>query len=157
MTPPEELYSAPWKTTSFGDPKFVWFNTLNASARNCKFNPSLILTLFNSEVSNVNRPGPRKEPRPTFPKVPCSGSIKALGSYHWSGVPTIAFPLKSGFQLGTSDWLASPVPEILEPASGVKGNPLAARTLPFHCQPPISLSTAPVAPLPKRCPFPNGN
>src|SRR5437867_11409558 len=69
MTPPEELYSAPWKTTSFGDPKFVWFNTLNTSARNCKFNPSLILTLFNSEVSTVNRPGPRNGLRPTFPKV----------------------------------------------------------------------------------------
>src|SRR2546426_1094495 len=54
----------------------------------------------------------------------------------------MTFPLKSGFQLGTSDWLASPVPEVLEPARGVKGNPLASRTLPFHCQPPISLFNA---------------
>ena len=32
-------------------------------------------------------------------------------------------PLKFGFQLGTSDWLESPVPEGLEPTRGVKGNP----------------------------------
>ena len=79
-----------------------------------------------------------------------------IGSKYRSGVPKITGPLKFGFQLGTSELLASPVPVILEPASGVKGNPPAALRLPFHCQPPISLSRTPL-PLPKRCPFPNGN
>src|SRR5207247_6201238 len=45
----------------------------------------------------------------------------------------------------------------VRPAKGVKGNPLAALKPVFHCQPPISLSMTPVAPLAKRCPFPNGN
>src|SRR5207249_1418974 len=40
-------------------------------------------------------------------------------------------PLKSGFQFGTSELLGSPVPEVLEPVSGVKGNPPATRRLPL--------------------------
>src|SRR5262249_29470253 len=109
------------------------------------------------DVSTLNRPGPRSEPRATFPKVPWVGNTKALGSKNRSGVPKITGPLKFGFQFGTSELLESPVPETLEPASGVKGNPPAIRVLAFDCQPPISLSTTPVAPLPKCCPFPNGN
>src|SRR5262245_55938584 len=130
---------------------------LNASARNCTFNPSLTLILFNNDVSTLNRPGPRSDPRATFPKVPWVGSTNALGSNQRSGVPKITFPLKFGFQFGTSELLASPVPEVLEPVNGVNGNPPETRTLPFHCQPPISLSTTPVAPLAKRCPLPKGN
>src|SRR2546429_3257453 len=51
------------------------------------------------------------------------------------------FPYTTLFR--SSELLASPVPVTLEPASGVKGNPPAALRLPFHCQPPISLSRTP--------------
>src|SRR5437773_10937607 len=102
-------------------------------------------------------PGPRSDPRATFPKVPWVGRTKALGSKNRSGVPKITGPLKFGFQFGTSELLESPVPEVFEQASDVKGHPPASLTPVFHCEPLISLSTTLVAPLRKVCPFPNGN
>src|ERR1019366_3899236 len=106
---------------------------LKTSARNCKFHLSLMLNFLNREVSNSVRPGPVNDPRDTFPKVPGVCSTKAVGLYHWVTFPTITGPLKVGFRLGTSEVLGSPVPEIFEPASGVKGKPLWAVRMPFHC------------------------
>src|SRR5579871_3350839 len=105
----------------------------------------------------LNSPGPRRDPRDTFPNVPARGILNALGSNHWSGVPKISGPWKSGFQFGTSDWLASPVPEIFDPTNGVNGNPPCAVKIPFHCQPESNWLAAPLAPLPNRCPLPNGS
>src|SRR2546427_10528185 len=67
MTAPEGLYSGPWRRTSSGYEKLGGFKTLHISARNCKFNPSLNLTLSNKEMSTLTRPEPRHEPRATFP------------------------------------------------------------------------------------------
>src|ERR1035437_129068 len=97
---------------------------LKTSARNCKLHLSLMLIFLNSEVSNVIRPGPVKDPRDTFPKVPAVGSRNAWGLNHWFGVPRITGPLKAGFRFGTSGLLVSPVPEIFEPTAGVKGKPV---------------------------------
>src|SRR5947208_15599138 len=102
-------------------------------------------------------PGPRSDPRATFPKVPWVGRTKALGSRNRSGVPKITGPLKFGFQFGTSELLESPVHEICEPASGVRATPPASLTPRFDCQLPISVSNKPVAAVLTRCPFPNGN
>src|SRR6266516_2393292 len=97
---------------------------LKASARNCTLYFSLTLNFLNSEVSKLVSRGPTNVPRPIFPKVPAGGSPKALGSNHWSGLPKITGPLQEGFQLGTSGFWLSPVPELLEPTVGVKGKPL---------------------------------
>src|SRR4030095_11146606 len=116
---------------------------LKASARNCKLHFSLMLNFLNNEMSTLVRPGPIRELRPAFPKVPASGIENALGSNHCSAFPRITGPLKLGFQLGTSGFWVSPVPELLEPTVGVKGKPLWTFRIPFHCQPPISFSTHP--------------
>src|SRR5216117_4484036 len=116
---------------------------------------------LNSDVSTVVRGGPVKDPRATFPNVPESGSKKALGSKYRpvflnSSTPRITFPLKLGFKLGTSGLRLSPFPDRLEPTVGVNGKPPVALKIAFHCQPPISFSTQPVAPLPNALPFPKG-
>ena len=80
MTPAEELYVGPVNITWPGSAKFAWFKMLNASARNCKFNCSVIRILLKNDVSIMVRGGPVKDPRDTFPKVPESGSEKAPGS-----------------------------------------------------------------------------
>src|SRR5438067_4721260 len=152
ITPAEGLMALPLKTISFGYEKLAWLKTLNISARNCKFNFSVTVNFLNSDVSNVARPGPRNDPRATLPKVPGAGIRKALGSNHWSGLPKITGPLKFGFQFGTSDWLESPVPDGLEPTSGVKGKPPCQLKIPFHCQPPANWFINPLAPPAKRCP-----
>src|SRR5206468_7208428 len=74
--------------------------------------------LLKKEVSMLNRPGPRNVLRPTFPKVPAIGTLKARGSNQWSTVPKITGPLKSGFLSGTSTGFVSPVPELLKPITG---------------------------------------
>src|SRR5207249_8443819 len=112
---------------------------------------------LNKDVSTLNRAGPRIELRPAFPKVPAIGMVYARGSNQCSAVPEITGPLKFGFLSGTSMTLLLPVPELLKPTIGVIGNPLWALAIPFHCQPPIKWFSNPVAPLPKRCPLPNGN
>src|SRR6266446_10425429 len=96
---------------------------LKASARNCKLYFSLKLNFLNSEVSKLVSPGPTKDPRATFPKVPAFGIRKAPGSNHFSGFPNTTGPLKLGFKIGTSGFCVSPVPELLEPTRGVKGKP----------------------------------
>src|ERR1700730_8664715 len=132
---------------------------LKASALNCKRHLSLMLTVLNSEVSKVVRPGPMMDPRATFPNVPLVGGVgpNAFGSNHLSGLPRITGPLKAGFQFGTSGLSVSPVPDVFAPTCGVNGKPLCAVIMPFHCQPPISLSARPLAPAPQRCPLPNGS
>ena len=65
---------------------------LNASARICRFNLSLILALLKIEVSTSTKPGPRKEPRDTLPKVPGMGIEKACGLNHSFGFPKISLP-----------------------------------------------------------------
>src|SRR5438552_12223527 len=97
---------------------------LKASARNCKRHLSVMLTVLNSEVSNVVKPGPRIAPRATFPNVPLAGGRgpKAAGSNHRFGVPSITGPLNAGFQFGTSGLSVSPVPEVFAPTCGVKGS-----------------------------------
>src|SRR5690349_21742125 len=102
MTPAEGLMLEPEKTTGFGAPKFARLTTLNASARNCKPYLSLMLILFISDVSAPARPGPMKDPRATFPKVPAAGSEKAFGLNHWLTFPRITGPLKAGFRFATS-------------------------------------------------------
>src|SRR5712691_7626694 len=116
-----------------------------------------MLIVLNNDVSTVVRPGPMIDPRATLPKVPLVGNTKALGSNHRSGLPGISGPLKAGFQFGTSGLSVSPVPEVFAPTCGVKGKPLCAVTIPFHCQPPIALSKMPLDPPLQRCPFPNGS
>src|SRR6516162_8367492 len=127
---------------------------LKASARNCTLHLSLMLTFLNREVSKVVRLGPVRDPRPTFPKVPLTGGAdpKAFGSNHRFGLPRITGPVKAGFQFGTSGLSVSPVPEVFAPTCGVKGKPLCAVTMPFHCQPPISFSRRPLEPPPQRRP-----
>ena len=98
---------------------------------------SLRPKLLNREVSKVVSPGLANETRGTFPKIPTIGSTKALGLNYRSGLPRITGPLKSGFRLSTSGFVAVPVPEIFEPASDVNGKPLCAVKMPCHCQPPI--------------------
>src|SRR5215471_19775350 len=105
--------------------------------------------LLNKDVSTVNRPGPRNGLRPTLPKVPAIGILKARGSNQCSAVPRITGPLKSGFQSGTSTTLLSPVPELLKPIRGEMGNPPCQLLIPFHCQPPIRWFSNPLAPPPK--------
>src|SRR5438093_10577514 len=103
MTPAEALGPVSEKTIGFGVSKLAWFKMLKNSARNCKFNPSRRATRLNNEVSTLNAPGPRSEPRDTLPKVPANGSRNALGSKYRpvflnSSTPRIGFPLKLGFQ-----------------------------------------------------------
>src|ERR1700747_569655 len=116
-----------------GCPKLARLIILKASARNCKFNLSLMRIPLNSEVSNSARLGPRNWLRPAFPYVPAIGSRKALGLNQRLGSPVMAAPLKAGFRLGTSGMAVSPEPERFEPTVGVKGNPVCAVTMPFHC------------------------
>ena len=139
-----------------GCPNLARLRILNASARNCKFHLSLMLIFLNIDMSNEIRLGPRNWLRPALPKVPAVGSTKALGSNHRSGVPKITGPLKAGLRFGTSGMAISPFPERLEPTVGVKGKPVCAVKMPFHCQLPISLSTVPLAAPPQRLPRPNG-
>ena len=129
----------------------------DSTSRRSSVNASVMVNFLNSDVSRLTRPGPRNDPRATLPKVPGVGIRKALGSNHWSGLPKITGPLKFGFQLGTSDWLESPVPEGLEPTKGVKGNPPCQLKISFHCQPPTKWFFNPLAPPANRCPLPNGN
>src|SRR6266571_206589 len=150
MTPAEGLTLAPAKTPMAGCPKLARLRILKASARNCKFHLSLMRIFLNSEVSNSVRFGPRNWLRPAFPNVPATGSRKALGSNHRLGAPRITGPLKAGFRLGTSGLAVSPDPERFEPTVGVKGNPDCAVRMPFHCHPPISFSTSPLAEPPQR-------
>src|SRR5207253_10485818 len=155
MTPAEGLTLAPAKTPMVGCPKLARLRILKASARNCKFHLSLMRTFLNSEVSNSIRFGPKNWLRPAFPNVPAAGSRKALGLNHRLGVPRMTGPLKAGFRLGTSGLAVSPDPERFEPTVGVKGNPDCAVRMPFHCQPPMSLPTSPLAEPPQSLPFPN--
>src|SRR5213594_4580032 len=116
MTPAEELSTVPLKRTGFGVSKVAWLKTLKNSARNCRFKPSLRVTRLNNDVSTLYALGPRSAPRDTLPKVPVSGSEKALGSKYRPdflnpSTPRIAFPLKSGFQLGRSGMRLSPFPD----------------------------------------------
>src|SRR4029077_1580546 len=111
---------------------------LKASARNCKFHCSLMLIFLNSDVSKVVRAGPVKEPRDVFPNVPESGNENAPESKYRPvflnpSTPRITGPLKAGLRLGTSGLSVSPVPETFAPISGVKGKPLWALAIPFHC------------------------
>src|SRR5437899_8779096 len=115
---------------------------LNASARNCKFNCSVIRILLKNDVSIIVRGGPVKDPRETFPNVPESGNEKAPGSKYLPvflnpSTPRITGPLKAELRLGTSGLSVSPVPETFAPACGVNGKPLIALKIPFHCQPPM--------------------
>src|SRR3989442_6100480 len=103
---------------------------LNASARNCKFNCSLMRILLKNDVSITVRGGPVNEPRDTFPKGPESGNEKAPGSkyrpvFFNPSTPRITFPLKLGFQFRTSGLFVSPVPATFSPNWCLKGNPLA--------------------------------
>jgi len=50
--------------------------------------------------------------------------------------------------MGTSGMRVSPFPLWLIANHGRHRKPLWALKMPFHCQPPISLSTNPVAPAP---------
>src|SRR5713226_6763289 len=140
-----------------GCPKLARLRILKASARNCKFNLSVMRILLNSDVSTSSRFGPRNWLRPAFPNVPATGSKKALGLNHRLGFPVTTGPLKAGFRLGTSGLAVSPDPERFEPTVGVKGNPDCVVRMPFHCHPPISLSRSPVAEPPQSLPLPNGN
>src|SRR5262245_39172760 len=142
--------------------KFAWFRMLKASALNCKFNLSFRGIRLNNDMSRFQNPGPVNLPRDTLPKVPVAGNRKALGSKYRPvflnpSTPRITFPLKAGFTRGTSGIRESPFPDWLTPTTGVMGKPLWALKMPFHCQLPISLSTNPVAPLPKARPLPNGS
>src|SRR5215468_8520446 len=131
---------------------------LKASALNCRFNLSLRGIRLNNDMSRFQNPGPVNLPRDTLPKVPVGGNRKALGSKYRPvflnpTTPRIAFPLKSGFQLGLSGVRpVSPLPDRFEPTCGVIGKPLLTVKMLFHCQPPISFSTKPVAPLPNALP-----
>src|SRR5207247_9083337 len=71
--------------------------------------------------------------------------------------PRMTLPLKLEFKLGTSGLRLSPFPDRLEPTVAVNGKPPVALKIAFHCQPPISFSTRPLAPLPNALPFPKGN
>src|SRR5439155_5735988 len=107
MTPAEALGPVPEKTMGFGVLKFAWFKMLKNSARNCKLTASFRATRLNNEVSRLYAPGPHSAPRDTLPKVPASGSKKALGSKYLPvflnpSAPRTTFPLKPGFQLGRS-------------------------------------------------------
>src|SRR5438034_5185333 len=77
MTPAEGLMLVPVKTPILGCPKLARLRILNASARNCKFNPSVMRILLNSEVSKSIRFGPRNWLRPRIPI--CSGHREQEG------------------------------------------------------------------------------
>src|SRR5262245_24040944 len=116
MTAAEELSPAPEKTIGFGVSKFAWFKMLKNSALNCKLRASLTATRLNNEVSTFHALGPRNAPRDTLPNVPVGGSKKAFGSKYRPvflkpSIPRIGFPLKFGFQLGTSGMRVSPLPD----------------------------------------------
>ena len=64
MTPAEGLMLVPAKTPILGCPKLARLRILNASARNCKFNVSVMRILLNNEVSKSIRFGPRNWLRP---------------------------------------------------------------------------------------------
>src|SRR5437773_10100857 len=100
MTPAEGLMLVPAKTPILGCPKLDRLRIVNASARNCKFNVSVMRILLNSEVSKSIRFGPRNWLRPAFPYVPAIGSRKAWGLNQRLGSPVITGPLNAGFQIG---------------------------------------------------------
>src|SRR5262245_638280 len=96
--------------------KFAWLRMLKASALNCRFNLSFRGIRLNNDMSTFQNPGPVNLPREILPKVPVSGSEKALGSKYFPvflklSTPKIGFPLKSGFKLGTSGMRVSPFPD----------------------------------------------
>lgn len=64
-------------TVAPGLEKFALFRMLNASARNCRLNRSLIGRLLKPEASIVRLPGPRRMPRLVLPKVPMAACWNA--------------------------------------------------------------------------------
>ena len=66
---------------------------------------SLTAVFFSSETSKSAKPGPLKVPRPRFPKVPATGSVKAFGSNHWVWRSSSTGPENAGFSDGRSGFL----------------------------------------------------
>src|ERR1700722_8503903 len=75
----------------FGVLKLARLRMLNISARNCRLRLSRKCVSFNTEKSQVARPGPMYVSRPTFPKKPLlfGCAMNALGLNHCAGVPSI--------------------------------------------------------------------
>src|SRR5437762_9092408 len=83
MILPVEPFLAPVEPEKIGTimlPKFGWFRTLNASARNCRFVRSVRLNCFFIAKSKSASPGPITAFFDRFPNVPAGGSIKAQGN-----------------------------------------------------------------------------
>jgi hypothetical protein len=80
--------------------KFTRLKALKASARNSRWNLSVIAVVLNIDRSASATYGPLKEFCWTFPNVPYGGRINALGLNHWLILPVITGPVKAGFQDG---------------------------------------------------------
>src|SRR5438445_13007007 len=96
MTPAEGLMLVPAKTPILGCPKLARLRILNASARNRKFNVSVMRILLNNEVAKSIRFGPTHWLRPTLPYVPAMGRRTAWGLNQRLGSPVITGRLKAG-------------------------------------------------------------
>src|ERR1700674_2467578 len=96
---------APEKTVAFGVPRFVRFNRLKNSDRNCRLRRSASAVFLNTDRSTSARPGPVYTPRPRLPKVPAAGRRNALGLNHWASVPSTTGPVNDGLSEGRSGFL----------------------------------------------------
>src|ERR1700722_14568186 len=98
------------------------------------------------EKSHVASPGPVSTFLPTFPNVPCAGTMKACGLNHWAEVPRITEPVKAGFHEGRTGLRESPSFDGLKLSCGVKGKPDCAVTIRLSVHPPINALRHPPSP-----------
>src|SRR5436309_11830444 len=91
MMRPVDPFLAPVDPEKIGTimlPKFGWFKTLNASARNCRLVRSVRLNCFFIAKSKSASPGPMTAFLDKFPNVPAGGKMNTHGSNHSDGVPS---------------------------------------------------------------------
>src|SRR6266853_1663357 len=105
--------------------KLARLRRLKISARNWRFRLSKMCVCFNTEKSQVARPGPVYVSLPTFPKKPLlfGGAMNAAGLNHFFGFPSTTGPVKEGSRNGRTGLRVSPSFEGLYPSCGVNGNP----------------------------------
>src|SRR5579872_1461218 len=69
--PPQSMQVLPWFELN---PRTTWLKTLYASKRNCALMRSVTVKLLESDMSEKNARGPRKESNPALPTFPQAGS-----------------------------------------------------------------------------------
>ena len=117
-----------------GAAKLVWFGRLKNSARNSSLRLESKRNSFWSETSKLNTRGPMMVLRPTFPRVPGGGMLKAEGSKYRSGPPRTGLLLRPGRRLGR--FAENRKPRVRKFIWGWKGVPLRKRMIPPSRQPP---------------------